>query len=734
MTAGFILLAGAILAFIGISLLALRAESAAIMGWVGLLGMLVSSIVLVVYPDLPYAWGVALIWFVFLAGPIFAIYRLARLKSIADRGNSGRIRSEAIGGIMQVAATRDSLIELLNYSLDRILELFSLNSGAIHIYHSAKNMLVLGAYRGLSPIHASRLEMVSPGQSAIGRALQNKRVLIIRDLKLSPDFPYFGGKAEGYSFLAVSPIIVEDECWGVITLLGRKSYYRGLIEVSLLEQCGLQLGQALNIGRQNRLAAANFEKQKSIVDHLCQCLLGMDSKDKGSWLGQAVDSFPGGLFGGAKIVIITESDGAWRILYQHPDIETGPIQYQLDLALTLSGKMAKKDSNVQLRQISKKELSTNTAAVYFEKPELTALYFSFEGRHAIALVDLPRQSVEKSYAQDMQILQTLLKMAITTGRENDTSGSGQDSSREITDIISNAGSVLTEIKGQIDLLKAECEETRSVIAPERLIAKLKSISDDISLRSASLGKGQPIDLNAVISNLLKNHKLDVEFKPAVGPVLSYLPESEFAALMRDVLTGAFEGGRKISLSIGAGNGRVAITIAGNVRNDYNTDSLAEWSSRHDLIVNIVNRNLPLQRDEVIQSETSASSGRRRALIIESRDIIKGLLSDYLAKLGLEADAALTGAQALEKIANCAAKGEHYDLAITDMTLTDMSGVALNGLIKEKSPETYSILMASWGVTIAEETLRQSGIDAVIYKPFSLDQLRQAITSGSRRIG
>jgi hypothetical protein len=82
--------------------------------------------------------------------------------------NTEEIQSKAVSDILHVAATRDSLIELLNYSLDRFLEIMSLNSGAIHIHHAARNTLVMGAYRGLSPLYANKLELIRPGQTAIG--------------------------------------------------------------------------------------------------------------------------------------------------------------------------------------------------------------------------------------------------------------------------------------------------------------------------------------------------------------------------------------------------------------------------------------------------------------------------------------------------------------------------------------------------------------------------------------
>ncbi len=694
--------------------------------------MLRFSIALIIHPDDPFGWAVIFISLLSLAVVIFALFRITRTLKTGDRRNSDRVRSEAIGGIMQVAATRDSLIELLNYSLDRILELFSLNSGAIHIYHSAKNMLVMGAYRGLSPLHASRLELVNPGQSAIGRALQNKRVLIIRDLKISPDFAFFGGKAEGYSFLAVSPILVENECWGVITLLGRKSYYRGILEVSLLEQCGLQLGQALNIGRQNRRMAANYEKQKMIIDHLCHSLQGIDSRDVSGWLGRTINGHPGGFFGGVRLVVISESGGSWRVLYQHPEIQTGPIQYHFDMALVLSGKVPKSNRQVQVREIAKKELATNPAAAFFEKPDLTALRYSHDGGSIIALVDLPRDTIERSFAQDMLILQTLLKLCFTVGNRENAFVPEDESLRDSADIISNVGSILTDIKGKIDLLKAECEENNSEIVPERLAAKLKSISEDISRRSTLLVRHEPVDLNLILNDLLQNSDLNFDFKPAVRPIYLHIPEREFIDLMRDILTRAFEGDRKVSLSIGADNGRAAITIAGDVRRDYDAESVVEWSGKYDLVLNIVDRNPSSHKQTDALSSTSKSSGRR-ALIIESRDIIKGLLADYLGKLGFDADIALTAAQALAMIADKAEKGTPYNLVISDMTLTDMSGAALVKSIKEKTPGTYAVLMASWGGTIAEESLKQFGIDAVIYKPFSLEQLRQAVIVESSRL-
>ena len=70
-------------------------------------------------------------------------------------------QQRAISEITQLAASSNSLIELLNFSLDKIVGMLHMNAGTVHIFHAARQKLILGSYKGLTPWLARRLETIN---------------------------------------------------------------------------------------------------------------------------------------------------------------------------------------------------------------------------------------------------------------------------------------------------------------------------------------------------------------------------------------------------------------------------------------------------------------------------------------------------------------------------------------------------------------------------------------------
>jgi CheY-like chemotaxis protein len=177
-------------------------------------------------------------------------------------------QQRAISEITQLAASSGSLVELLNFAVDRIISILGMSGGAIHIFHAARQSLVLGSYMGLSARMARRLETLGLEDTAIGRTIRNKRLLIIRNLRLSQDYELFGGKADGFTHMALIPIVSDGEHWGVVTIFGRGPYKPGKLRVDLLEQFGEQLGVALVLGRKMRNTSTSLENARSFISSM----------------------------------------------------------------------------------------------------------------------------------------------------------------------------------------------------------------------------------------------------------------------------------------------------------------------------------------------------------------------------------------------------------------------------------------------------------------------------------
>ena len=83
-----------------------------------------------------------------------------------------------------------------------------------------------------------------------------------------------------------------------------------------------------------------------------------------------------------------------------------------------------------------------------------------------------------------------------------------------------------------------------------------------------------------------------------------------------------------------------------------------------------------------------------------------------------------------KDAKSALDEQTYDLALVDIRLGPDDGFAVLHYCREKRPETTVILMTGYGYdpTHALVKARQDGLRFVLFKPFRVDQLRDALAN------
>jgi len=105
--------------------------------------------------------------------------------------------------------------------------------------------------------------------------------------------------------------------------------------------------------------------------------------------------------------------------------------------------------------------------------------------------------------------------------------------------------------------------------------------------------------------------------------------------------------------------------------------------------------------------------RRRILVVEDDDDIRGFNAEALTGCGYHVEAAVDGAQGWEAL-----NASRYDLLITDNNMPKLTGIEL---IKKLNAARIpvSVILAS-GVPHSEES--QLGLAATLPKPFTLDQL------------
>jgi two-component system sensor histidine kinase/response regulator len=123
------------------------------------------------------------------------------------------------------------------------------------------------------------------------------------------------------------------------------------------------------------------------------------------------------------------------------------------------------------------------------------------------------------------------------------------------------------------------------------------------------------------------------------------------------------------------------------------------------------------------AETAALRGAR-ALIVDDNATNRVFLREQLRVWGMEADEAADGPTALERLRAAAAAGSGHQVALLDMQMPGMDGLALARAIKA-DPDLAGIkllLLSSWAEAGHSGESREAGIDARLPKPVRASRL------------
>jgi len=118
------------------------------------------------------------------------------------------------------------------------------------------------------------------------------------------------------------------------------------------------------------------------------------------------------------------------------------------------------------------------------------------------------------------------------------------------------------------------------------------------------------------------------------------------------------------------------------------------------------------------------TGRERILLVDDEEFIVKMAKEMLERLGYQV-VACTGS--MEAAALFRATPNEFDLVISDMTMTGMSGAELAKNLKKLRPDIPFILCTGFSEPVTEQTLTEIGIGALLMKP-----VRRNIIAGTIR--
>ncbi len=122
----------------------------------------------------------------------------------------------------------------------------------------------------------------------------------------------------------------------------------------------------------------------------------------------------------------------------------------------------------------------------------------------------------------------------------------------------------------------------------------------------------------------------------------------------------------------------------------------------------------------------------RILIVDDDPLIIESLRETLRGDGHRVTAADGGQAGIDAFEAALAKGEPFELVITDLGMPYVDGRRVAAAIKAGSPQTPVVLLTGWGQRLMADNQVPPHVDRVLNKPPRLKELRAALAELGRR--
>ncbi len=127
-----------------------------------------------------------------------------------------------------------------------------------------------------------------------------------------------------------------------------------------------------------------------------------------------------------------------------------------------------------------------------------------------------------------------------------------------------------------------------------------------------------------------------------------------------------------------------------------------------------------------QEEEEEPLRRAKVLVIDDAPMIRTLMGDMLEKLGQSYETAGGGVDGMDMFDAAIKAGEPFDLVLTDLGMPEMSGWEVVEAVKSRSVKTPVALITGWGDQLDSSKMTESQVDAVIAKPFRVEDIRRLL--------
>ncbi len=121
------------------------------------------------------------------------------------------------------------------------------------------------------------------------------------------------------------------------------------------------------------------------------------------------------------------------------------------------------------------------------------------------------------------------------------------------------------------------------------------------------------------------------------------------------------------------------------------------------------------------------SEQKRVLVLDDEEMILELVTDIFTLIGFEVVPVTDAKEAISRFKEAHEQGEPFDLVLFDMTLPgDMDGADVLREIRKIDPQIKAIVSSGYSQEELKERAGESGFDAAVPKPYSINVLRETV--------
>ncbi len=174
--------------------------------------------------------------------------------------------------------------------------------------------------------------------------------------------------------------------------------------------------------------------------------------------------------------------------------------------------------------------------------------------------------------------------------------------------------------------------------------------------------------------------------------------------------------------VGKGSGLGLTVVLGIVKN-HNGSIFVEPTSGKGAVFSILLPKVTEQPEANTNPAMDLPTGTESVLFVDDEESIMNIGQRMLERLGYKVEATMSAADALKRFR---LSPDKYDLVITDMTMPQMTGIALTEKLMRIRPEIPVIICTGYSALIDEEKAKTMGIAAYVMKPISTQKIAKLI--------